>query len=265
MIFSETTTMSINEQAVSKILLNKIKDETFTYLKYGTSTRKDNIIIFENVKKLNIISASKIDEIIKELNDHNVMNYEHENLNTTYNEKFIKIRSMIIDLTKLIDKTLYQNEIDNLMSICSNLSNEVFRLQYQNVRYASIWSTVLFSTDLKTLFKSLCKYNDLESDYYDNLFVKNCIEMLRQLEGLELKFINNIDIFKFHEIYKPFYEFLQSYAFPEKYYSSRKDQTIRFVKTIKDEYIGVALCYDNLVKCVLSEEEIAIFTCMEIK
>jgi len=257
--------MVINEQAVSKILLNKIKDETFTYLKYGSSTRKENIVIFENIKNLNIIKASKIDEIIKELDDHNLMNYEHENLNTTYNEKFIKIRSMIIDLIKLIDKSLYQNEIDNLMSICSGLSSEVFRLQYQNAKYSSIWSTVLFSTDLKSLFKSLCKYNDLESDYYDNLFVKNCIEILRQLESLELKCIDSIDIFKFHEIYKPFYDFLQSYAFPEKYHSSRKDQTIRFVKTIKDEYLGVALCYDNLVKCVLSEEEIPIFTCMEIK
>lgn len=254
------------EQTVSKILLTKIKEETYTYLNYGNSTRKDHIKTFENIKSMNIIDPAKIDTIIRELENHNVMNYDYKTLDSHYNEGYIKIRSMIIELTKLIDKNVHQDKIDNMMSVCSDLSNEVFRMDYSNARYSNIWCTVLFSTDLKSIFKKMINYNDLESDdYLCTPFIKQCNDMIYRIENFELQYCDWTEIHRFHEIYKPLYDFLETYVYPEKYYASRKNQTIKFWKTIKEEYLSIALCYDNLLKCVLSEEEIQSFTCMEVQ
>lgn len=257
--------MSTLEQTFSKILLEKIKDETYTYLNYGGSTRKDHIKIFKKIKTMNIIDSSKIDVVIRELDKHNVMNYAYKTLDSEYNEGFIKIRSMIFELVGSIDKNIYQDTIDEMMSVWSALSNEVFRMDYSNAKYSNVWCTVLFSNDLKSIFKKMIKYDDLKSDEYDYTpFIKDCINMIYRIENFELQYCDWTEIHRFHEIYKPLYDFLETYAFAEKYYSTRKNKTINFWKIIKDEYFSIALCYDNLIKCVLSEEEIKSFTCMKI-
>jgi len=249
------------EQTIALSIIDKIKEEAFTFIKYGNSNRKNNIIVFEYLKNMNILDATKIDSIIRELDDHNVMNYEYENLVSTYKIQVKKIKDMIYDIINLIDKK-YENEINQIYRVLSDLSNEIVRLDYPNPRYFNIYSELLLSKRIKLIFSN---YLDYYNSVKNIFFITSCTDMLNNIEKLELQNIDCTDIFKFHEIYKPFYEFLQSYAFVEKYYLSRKEKTIEIYNIIKNEYFSIVFSYDILIKCVLSEEDVPIFTCIKLK